>query len=296
MIMTKFERLAPNPIPTPSPLPEYLAQGQRLRWYEEMKQSLQVPWMGIVTMAFSHYSNFFGELWDGLRPLCETEQFAVAVKDLQNYAEAEVLKLKPKSILSELKDLGYAPKEIQNIIDVNTVFSHGNQPYVMIATIARYLLEGGEIAGKGVGKPFIGKHCPNVDVPLVLLENHHADKPTQAIYQDIKDVLKLPIVNTDYRAFARWPSCFELQWNDLRDKPLTPAHEAICTGIHDKLAKLVSKEFPNPGGLDSTKLRAAAEKDGSLEEVLAVVRLFQWLLPSLVVNVAYFRHQLEAVD
>jgi hypothetical protein len=38
-------------------------------------------------------------------------------------------------------------------------------------------------------------------------------------------------------------------------------------------------------------LRAAA---GEAEEaVMETVRLFQWLLPTLVVNVAFFRHQLR---
>jgi len=36
------------------------------------------------------------------------------------------------------------------------------------------------------------------------MEHHHVDEPTVAVYEDIKAVLKLPFVNTDYRAFARW--------------------------------------------------------------------------------------------
>jgi hypothetical protein len=41
-------------------------------------------------------------------------------------------------------------------------------------------------------------------------------------------------------------------------------------------------------------LRAAARGDASPEgEVLSVVRLFQWLLPGLVANVAFFRAQLR---
>ena len=56
-----------------------------------------------------------------------------------------------------------------------------------------------------------------------------------------------------------------------------------------------AEDLPNPGGLSSDVLRAAAEADASLEEVTQVCRLFQWLLPGLIVNVAYFRHQLEAV-
>ena len=50
--------------------------------------------------------------------------------------------------------------------------------------------------------------------------------------------------------------------------------------------------MPNPGGLSGAALRAAAEKDAPLTEVVEMSRLFQWLLPGLVINVAYFRHQL----
>lgn len=51
--MTNLPRLRPEPIPAISPLPEYLAEGQRKMWYEEVKQVLQVPWMGVITMAYA---------------------------------------------------------------------------------------------------------------------------------------------------------------------------------------------------------------------------------------------------
>ena len=41
--------------------------------------------------------------------------------------------------------------------------------------------------------------------------------------------------------------------------------------------------------------RSLGTADASLEEVVQVCRLFQWLIPGLITNVAYFRHQLEAV-
>ncbi len=118
---------------------------------------------------------------------------------------------------------------------------------------------------------------------------------TQDVYEDIKTILQLPFVNTDYRAFARWPSYFALAWKDLREKAGTKAHEHICQDCHDRVAEMVANQLPNPGGLSSNALRRAAENDASLDEVVQVCRLFQWLLPGLIANVAYFRHQLEAV-
>jgi hypothetical protein len=293
--MGLLERFKPDPIPDIHPMPEYRVTGQRAQWYEDAKQVLQVPWMGVVTMAYTHYPTFFGELWRGLRPLCRSRPFVEACMDLRAYAELRATELNPGSLIEPLNALGYARREIEAIRQMNTVFSHGNQLYVMIATIARHLLEIGDMNGEADAELFEGRHAPEIQVPLVLMEPHHADEPTHAVYQDIKTVLQLPFVNTDYRAFARWPSYFALAWKGLRQKAGSPAHESISQACHDRIARLVAEQLPNPGGLFSQALRQAAESDASLEEVLQVCRLFQWLIPGLIVNVAYFRHQLEAV-
>ncbi len=136
---------------------------------------------------------------------------------------------------------------------------------------------------------------PVIEVPFMLMDLHHLDEPTRTVYEAIKSILQLPFVNSDYRAFARWPSYFAVAWQDLREKAGSPVHETICLACHDRVANLVAMDLPNPGGLSSDALRRAAEADASLDEVTQVCRLFQWLLPGLITNVAYFRHQLEAV-
>ena len=190
--MKTIERLRPDPIPSIHPMPEYLATGQRARWYEETKHALQVPWMGVVTMAYSHYPTFFGELWRGLKPLCQSRPFVDAFRGLRGYVESRVAELKPASLIKPLEEMGYAPREIDAIRQMNSVFSHGNQLYVLIATIARHLLEFGDIKGAADAEPFEGRHAPDVEVPFMLLEPHHADEPTRAVYEDIKTVLRLP--------------------------------------------------------------------------------------------------------
>jgi len=45
-------RIKPAPIPPIRPVPEYLADGALQAVYDDTKAILQVPWMGVVTMAF----------------------------------------------------------------------------------------------------------------------------------------------------------------------------------------------------------------------------------------------------
>ena len=292
--MSELPRRAPEPIPAIRPVPEYRADGDLAAWYEDMKTAFQVPWMGVVTMAFAHYPTFYETLWTGLRPLAVSRPFVDECRALRGLVEAEVAALEPPPIRRRLADMGYAEREVAQIRAVNEVFSHGNFLYMLLATVVRWLLEAGDMAGEGEAAPFEGRHAPDVEVPLVLMEAHHADRPTREVYEDVKAVLRLPFVNTDYRAFARWPSYFAAAWGDLREVAGTPRHEAICQAAHDRLVDAAARRLPNPGGLTAERLRAAAAADAPLEEVVDVVRLFQWLLPGLVTNVAYLRAQLAA--
>ncbi|MEK9722792.1 MAG: hypothetical protein VW405_04820 [Rhodospirillaceae bacterium] len=285
-------RLKPQPVPAVHPVPEYAVEGQRAEWYAEMKAALQVPWMVVGTMPIAHYPTIYACLWQGRRPLVVSQPFVEEALGLQEFVETRAAELSPPPIVRRLAEFGYGAREIDQIRDVNAVFSHGNHFYALIATAARVLLEEGAFNGPAVAPAFTGRHAPDVAVPFVLLEAHHADPPTKTVYEDVTTTLGLPFINTDYRAFARWPSYWAAAWGDLRTVAGMGPHELICAAYHDRLCTAVTERLPNPGGLTAAALRAAAKDDATLDEVLAVVRLFQWLLPGLAVNVAFLKAQL----
>ncbi len=285
-------RLLPSPLPAIHPVPEYLASGALAQRYEETKRVLDVPWMGVVTMAMAHYPNFFEALWHGARPLADSTAFEAACRQLRRTTEREVLRLAPGTIEAGLERLGYGAPELDRIRDAIEVFSHGNYPYLLLATVARLLLEGHEMQCTEPARV----RDPRPVVPkatLVLMEAHHADAPTRALYAELQAVLGLPFVNTDYRALARWPSYFALAWSGLRPAIDTQSYRSVCAAIHADAVAFVLETLPNPGHLSAASLRAAAaHDDAGIDEVLNVCRLFQWLLPGLVTNIAYFRKQL----
>lgn len=286
-----LKRLKPNPLPPIHPLPEYLADGDLRAVYEDTKSTLQVPWMGVVTMAFAHYPHFYRALWQGMKPLCESAAFISACQDLRAHIEGSVDALEPQPLAETLADKNYASREIADIRHLIDIFSHGNMPYLMIATAARLLLEGHDLDVSTTVTPATERHGPTTDNRLVLIEPHHADLPTVKVFNDIKATLGLPFVNTDYRALARWPSYFSVAWADLCRHILTPEYEAVVAGAHS-FATQRMLALPNPGGLTPDVLRAAADRDGNRAEITEVVQLFQWLLPGLITNVAFFRAQL----
>lgn len=282
-------RLKPDPVPEIHPVPEYEAAGALADVYARTKRGLGVPWMGVVAMAFAHYPNFYDSLWSALEPVVGSETFASACRSLRGTAEAEAGKLGSPGIVPRLDGMGYGRRELDEIRACNEVFSDGNMPYVLMATVARLLLEGHDWPGQGPLEP---RRAP---VPAgnrpILMEAHHADPTMAAVYADIRETLGLPFVNTDYRAFARWPSYFAAAWNDLKGAITGPGHADAVLKVH-RAATDLALVLPNPVGLKPVALQAAAREDADLEEVLSVVRLFQWLLPGLAVNVAFLRAQL----
>jgi len=289
--MFNLPLLKPDPIPSLHPVPEFLAEGELKARYEDMKAVLGVPWMGVVTMSFAHYLAFYDALWQGTRTLCGSRDFTDACHRLRQLVEEKVSALRPPPLRNRLAQLGYAQRELQEIDESIEIFSEGNFPYLLLATLARLLLEGGELhTSHDIGVQT--EPCSPRTGKLVLMEYHHADASTRLVFDDVKTALGLPFLNTDYRALARWPSYFALAWADLRPRLQRGEYETLVAEIHEATVSTV-RSLPNYGNLRGEALRVTARSSASEGEVLSVVRLFQWLLPGLVTNIAFFRAQLR---
>jgi|SRR6185312_12768937 len=290
--MVNLPRLKPDPIPQLHPVPEFLAEGELRARYEDMKAVLGVPWMGVVTMCFAHYRAFYDAFWQGARALCASRDFTDACRSLRRLVEDKVSTLEPAPLRQRLVQIGYAERELRDIDESIEIFSDGNFPYLLLATLARLVLEGGELkAAQGIAVQTTPAP-PRAAGTLVLVEYHHADASTRLVYDDLKKVLGLPFLNTDYRALARWPSYFALAWADLLPRLKRSEYEALVAEIHEAAVSAV-RALPNYGNLRGETLRLAARSGAPEGEVLSVVRLFQWLLPGLATNVAFFRAQLR---
>jgi hypothetical protein len=291
--MTLLPRLKPAPLPRIHPVPELLADARLKAVYEDTKATLGVPWMGVVTMAFAHYPRFYATLWAGLRELCGSATFDAACRRLRDQVEAQAAALAPASLVPALTAQGYAERELDEIRALVEVFAQGNMPYLLLATGARLLLEGRSAGRPGPALARAARTGPAAAQRLTLIEPHHADAGSAAVFADIRATLGLPFVNTDYRALARWPSYFALAWGDLRGRLDSPAYAVAVQAIHDFAVALWDELAVSPA-LTPAALTAAAQADAPPGEVLEVVRLFQWLLPGLVSNVACFQVQLAA--
>ncbi|WP_417524422.1 halocarboxylic acid dehydrogenase DehI family protein [Marinovum sp.] len=296
--MPPLPRMKPDPLPPVRTTPEALATGDLKHSYEMTKRAFGVPWMGVVAMAFAGYPKFYDALWQHVGPVAGSTAFAAACAELRATAEAEAQRLTPASLVPGLKAQGYSDTDLAAIDQVIEVFSEGNMPYLLLATIARLVLEGVAFRNPDAPEPAVTSPTRPVwpaGQPLVLIEAHHQNAEGRRLYEDIRTTLGLPFVNTDYRALARWPGYFAEAWGALRGHVGGPAHGAAVEAVHARAVEL-ALGLPGLQGLSQHSLAAPANAGASADEVQDVVRLFQWLLPGLAVNVGYFRHQLTRTD
>ena len=261
-----FPRKKPYPVPKIIVTPEYLAKGNLKKSYTDTRLAFNVPWMGVVAMAFAKYPFFYNSLWQYMHPLTKSIEFEKLCKKLVIISKKKALELKPKSLRKNLKKINYNDFEIKKINEVNQIFTTGNMPYLIMATIARIFLGEGELINTKSFKKNKSTSLIADDNYMLLIEQHHANKSLKEIYKSIKSNLGLPFLNSDYRAFARWPSYFEMAWKSFLPALLSSKYEKKVLEIRNFIIKEVLL-LPNPNKIKSIQFINAAKKDKKLDEI-----------------------------
>lgn len=285
-------RHRPDPFPEVRPIWEYQADEALRGLYEDYKRAFQVPWVGVAALALARYPNFFARWWPAMAAVVETRGYVENALTLRSRVEDMVAGLNPPPIANRLRELGYSDRELDEIRAMIEIFSHGNFIQVPAFFTATYLLEGHEFTGgSDAGASFGGAHGIKAESQFIMMEPHHVAGETRAVYDDIMTRLKLPFVNSDYRALSRWPSYFGAAWDDLKGHVDTPPYDAMTAEMHTAIFDTAAS-MADPTGFSAKAAIDAANQDIGAEQLLAVSRVFAYLIPGLVVNVAFFRQQL----
>lgn len=286
----------PRPIceATIRPVPEHRADQELSEIYRDLKATFGVPWVGVITQAVAYYRPFFAEAWRRFAPSAKTHFFERASDDLR----IRSWELIEQSFVIEgqtgrLLEIGYSPREIDQIRTVLDIFDYGNPKYLMFATA----IKEGLVSGSTFGGTASDARCQfprspirQIDPIPVMIEEHHAIGALSEIYGDIKDTLQLPFVNSDYKAMARWPSYLDQAWGALKPSIDTRAYQAARYQIHSQ-ALAALDGLPTAYRMSRNDALQAGLSEAQVDELIQVISLFQWLLSGLVLNVTYFKQQ-----
>lgn len=275
------------------PVPEHRADGELVPVYRDLKATLGVPWVGVITQAVAHYRPFFVEAWRQFQPSARSHYFESRCDAIRLTAWEQVgaaFDIAPRS--GSLGRLGYSDTELAQIRATLDVFDYGNPKYLVLATAIQQSLCHGRSLGGGVpqdrrdGMPRAPIY--QIDPIPVMVEEHHALGGLKTVYEDIKATLGLPFVNSDYKAMARWPNYLALAWGDLKPAIDSDPYIRIRQAIHEQALATV-EGLPYAYLVDRARAIAEGLTDEQADELMKVISLFQWLLSGLILNVTYFK-------
>jgi hypothetical protein len=289
--MTSFDR--PARIPPVRPIAEHRADAELAMTYEDVKRTLGVPWVGVVVQALAYYRPFFDRAYSQIRPALMSQYFERTCTELRLLCWQDMVdRFSIADQSTALRDTaGYSERELDEIRQLLDTFNYGNPKYFLLITAVNEALLSEESIG-GVRPADSGDLLPRPPVRAssaipAMLEEHHVGGDLRELYDDMKSALGLPFVNSDYKAMARWPTYLERAWQELKPALDTEPYRQVRQKLNDRCV-LAARALPYPYRLGRGDLRALGMADSEIDELMDVVRLFQWLLSGLILNVTHF--------
>jgi hypothetical protein len=260
------------------------ASGRTGQIFQEIKQALGVPFVPVVYQALAAYPEFLEQHWRAFAPLVTTNQFfhlgdrlrGEGYTRMHNYFQIG-------DLCAPLNEMSFSEGAKHQLGDVIDLFNYVN-PLPLVIVSAQLLAFEQPIGTAPNGDPGRADH-PRFPEPPVLIEENAAPPPVKRIYEEIKRTLNLPVVNTDYRAFARWPDFLREYWKALRPIVLAPAYReqqrALCES-----SEAMARELKVNIDFSPDRLAESGLSDKQIESVLRVTQTFQNILSGLMLNVA----------
>ncbi len=265
------------------------AQGRTSEIFQEIKQALGVPHVNVIFQAWAAYPAFLELHWQALKPAVETGNFFALAERLRADAYTRTHNYFPISDLgAQLEKAQLSAEDRQAIEEVVELFNYNNPLLLLMASAQLQALE----THTGSYKPATPAEHPVYDRKPELVEEEAAPERVRRIYDDIRRTLGLPFINTDYRAFARWPDFLEIYWRSVKPTIESPLYVKCQLGLRES-AWVLAHELPAPMEMGVEQLIAAGLDEDDITSVTRITELFVRTLSGLVLNVAFAKVGLE---
>src|SRR6266705_1178167 len=191
------------------------AEGRTREIFDELRAALGTPFVPILYQAFAAYPEFLDKHWRVFSPIFKTEQFFRLGDRLRGEAYTRMHNYFQIGDLCEpLDEMSFSEGAKHQLGDVIDLFNYLNPLLLVVVSAQSLAFEQG--SGDAVTTEQHRAEHPHFLERPMLIEENTAPPPVKKIFEEMKRVLNVPVVNTDYRAFARWPDFLRGYWNALR--------------------------------------------------------------------------------
>jgi len=250
--------------------------------FEDIQDTMGVPWPPANWRAYAMYPDVMKLFWERLKPAVATDPFLRDALEITERAYRGA---------SDWYRPGYRPElsadDLRRIEWELDAFEFGN-PQLLIQQAALSRALRGETAGQeGGAQP---RRQPNAyrGPEISMIDEQQAAEEVKRLYQDIKQTLGLPVVNSDYQALAKWPGFFGPAWSDAKQWRQRNEYRRLQQEL-GRMADEAAGRLRPAVRLDEREVRDALGEPAEFENLERMVPMFTQLLPGLILNDALFR-------
>ena len=262
------------------------AQGRTAELFAEIQQTLGVPYAGLVFRAYGVYPAFLELFWQSVRPGIADAQFFACAERLRASAYTRAYSYFPVPDFCahalKLRLSNSARDELRSTVEL---LSYYNGLQLLLVAVVFQAFD--SPVGRAPRSPKPASH-PAFPFRPVLIDEGTAAPSVARIFDEIKRTFGAPIVNADFRAFARFPDFLENYWSVLQRVLELPLYAESQFGVQDT-ALAVAREFPAEVRLGKDRLESAGIGDDDIAAVLRATSLFLKLFSSSLLNLAIAR-------
>src|SRR5882724_3303156 len=260
------------------------AEGRTREVFDELRHALGVPLVPVVYQAFAADPEFLDQHWRVFSPLLNTEEFFHLGDRLRGEAYTRMHNYFQIGDLCEpLTEMSFSEGAKHQLGDVIDLFNYVDPLLLVIVSAQLLAFEQGSGDGE-TAQAYRPEHPRFLERP-VLVEENMASAPVKKTFDEMKRVLNMPVVNTDYRAFARWPDFLREYWKALWPIVQAPSYREQQRALCESSESMV-REWKVPDDFSIDKMQEAGFSDKQVEAIVRTTETFQNILSGLLLNVA----------
>jgi short-subunit dehydrogenase len=258
----------------------------------DIQDTLGIPWAPGSWRAYAMYPTVMQLFWERLKPAMQTETLLESAIDISERVYRDVNDWYQPNYQIDVNEA--QRRQIQRELNA---FTFGN-PQLLIQHIALSRTLTGEVVGQeGNGD---ARRGPNpYRHPDIQLTGEQAvqeiSAEMQQVYRDIKQVLDIPIVNSDYQALARWSAFFLAAWKDIKQWRDRPEYQLLKQTVMERAEDAANHLHPTVV-VGEQEVRDRLDNPEDFKRILQTVEMFKAVLPEIIIQDALFHMGLAGVQ
>jgi hypothetical protein len=271
---------------------ETQADRQTIEVYELITRKMRVSRVPLLYKALAAEKALL-PCWAALRPAIRVRAFEEAADDLRLRAARTAVDLGCPLIETQLEWAGHDLDEIDEIRGQIDIFHYLDAKLLMAVAVLSQAVSGG-VGGQRRGaraEQRVPRGVPQDMDHIELVPEDSAGNLGRS-FRSIRAHLGLGVIPDDFRAVGRWPKYLDIAWSDARKRDEEPRAKTALAELLSQ-ADEMARQLPVRAQVTDEALTAAGADPA---RVRALLERFRKAMPSLVLDLALFKVQLDGAE